>query len=178
MNQPVIRFLTEIVNLSEIDSGMNYLYPDNVFASMAENSLKQDYSYLFLKDKNHHSQEQSVKYQERASHLEESKGSQTLFTETLPISRSEDYESIEKVFEVTKIVEKARRLPMFQRNYEVIEQKSTTGSFSSIYSSSNRKDIAYKSALRLLKRFYRNTYKSKTLDISEKAHRTLSVEQV
>lgn len=90
---------------------------------------------------------------------------------------SEAPAKFETVFEITKVANRAKRLNLFKSCFDANKIKDSTTSSSSKFSG-YRKDVAYKTAIRILKRFFKNTYKSYNRDINEKDQRMLSIEDV
>ncbi|CAI2386309.1 unnamed protein product [Moneuplotes crassus] len=169
MNLPVVALLTEINDLSKIDINTNYLYPGNIFASLADINSEQLNSLIDPIEPELEIREESLGLEELQGKLASPRPSSCTDSEA-PVE-------FEKVFEVTKVANRTKRLNLFKPCFDANEVKDNNTS-ASLKSSGYRKDVAYKTAIRILKRFFKNTYKSQNRDINERDHKMLSIEDI
>ncbi|CAI2374185.1 unnamed protein product [Moneuplotes crassus] len=167
MNQPTVKLVTEITDLAKIDSYENYLHPDNIFASLAEQSLEKRISNFWHKERYCNSERSSstLSALRRESYCRELKKLQIFPIKDLHLLKSQTRAESKKICEITNAVKYSQRLRVVKTS-------------SSPIPSNSRRDVAYKSALRLVKRYFKNTYKNHILDISEKRQKTLSIDAV
>ncbi|CAI2385976.1 unnamed protein product [Moneuplotes crassus] len=170
MNNQTVKLLTEITDLSKINYDENYLYPGNIFANCEAHSPQQ-------KSNKENLIELSSDISEEGLSLENFQEKQTSSSESLMCAREEAPVKSGKIFQIRKDSKRVMKLHILRSYSEDKGAKAITKS-SSLASTGTRKDVEYKTALRLLKRFFKNSYKSQSRDISDKMHRKLSIEDI
>ncbi|CAI2360391.1 unnamed protein product [Moneuplotes crassus] len=178
MNQPNIKLLTEITDISKMDISIDYLHPGSIFASLAEQSPDRKYQNFFKTDNNLCTTVQSQNILDGSTSLEESDRRQSSITKELQITESQASSIPTRAIENMRATSKSRVSTRRQSNIQEIAEESIITLPAPPCLPGDRKDVAFKTALRLLKRFFRNTYRTQTSDISDKKHRALPIEAI